>query len=48
MPDWFKLEQIGSVGYYSTQGSGSNTPATQLVTLLNEAITLLVCEPILL
>ena len=23
-----------SVGFYSTQGSGSNTPATQLVTLL--------------
>ena len=31
-----------SVGYYSTQGSGSNAPATQLVTLLKEAITLLI------
>ena len=33
-----------SVGYYSTQGIGSNTPAAQIVTLVKEAITLLITQ----
>ena len=45
--DCMRAELTPSAGYYSTQGSGSNTPATQLIILLNftllkEAITLLI------